>query len=91
MRLYELRSVSQFVLGSFHYVEALSILQGEEQAMGKAAQAFLYAELTKIGKYGKKCLARASLPSLSYSVDSLARHCYEPQQCEGLGGVAWIK
>ena len=59
--------------------------------MGKASSSLfsLYIDLTKIGKYGKRCLARASLASLSYSVDSLARHCDEPQQCEGSEGVTW--
>ena len=57
--------------------------------MGKASQVFPYVELTKIGKYGIRCLPRASLASLSYSVDSLARYCGEPQQCEGSEGVTW--
>ena len=59
--------------------------------MGKASSSLfpLYIDLTKIGKYGKRYLARASLALAIYSSDSLARHCYEPQQCEGLKGVTW--
>ena len=49
-------------------------LRREKQAMGKASSSLfsLYIDLTKIGKYGKRCLARASLAPGIYPTDSLA-------------------
>lgn len=51
--LYRCRSVSQHVLKSFHYVEALSILEGKKQVTWEASQASLDVKVTEIIKYGR--------------------------------------
>jgi hypothetical protein len=45
--LYGRRKLSQTVLGSFHYVEALSILQGKEQVIGGSVSSLSIRRIDK--------------------------------------------